>query len=90
MLSAKHGKAKVSSLYGRVYHLYQTGTHLDKRFLPVWEGVSVIRPVAGGGSKFPPCMGGCIVHIKDFLKNLAAHSRDFSHELAASLNSLFQ
>ena len=24
------------------------------------------------------------------LKNLAAHSRDFSHELAASLNSLFQ
>jgi len=32
---------------------------------------------------------------KDFvadqiLKNLAAHSRDFSHELAASLNSLFQ
>ena len=27
----------------------------------------MIRPVAGGGSKFPPCMGGCIVHIKDFL-----------------------
>ena len=26
----------------------------------------------------------------DTLKNLAAHSRDFSHELAASLNSLFQ
>ena len=25
-----------------------------------------------------------------FMKNLAAHSRDFSHELAASLNSLFQ
>ena len=24
------------------------------------------------------------------LKNLAAHSRDFSHELAASLNPLFQ
>ena len=24
------------------------------------------------------------------LKNLAAHSRDFSRELAASLNSLFQ
>ena len=27
---------------------------------------------------------------RPFLKNLAAHSRDFSHELAASLNSLFQ
>ena len=32
---------------------------------------------------------GCIFPNSD-LKNLAAHSRDFSHELAASLNSLFQ
>lgn len=30
-----------------------------------------------------------LIEVK-VLKNLAAHSRDFSHELAASLNSLFQ
>lgn len=31
-----------------------------------------------------------ILSDRIILKNLAAHSRDFSHELAASLNPLFQ
>ena len=59
--------SNVSSLYGRVYRLQQRLAELFIGFLPIWEGVSGGEYGTAFWGLFPPCMGGCIVHIHNSL-----------------------
>ena len=51
---------KVSSLYGRVYHIIHMRKNDTKCFLPIREGVSWQVSKIMNQRKFPPCTGGCI------------------------------
>ena len=63
--------------------------------LPIQEhGLQTQRTISRRGTALPDRwrmdISKEIRSDRIILKNLAAHSRDFSRELAASLNSLFQ
>ena len=64
----------VSSLYGRVYRIWFVIEYLFLRFLPIREGVSLSKSCRTSDKMFPPCMGGCIAAIHNFLKDVCVSS----------------